>query len=99
MRLIQKCTGGAMLSLVTMMGFASINSDFEALEKQYGGQLAISAIDTSNDHAVGYRANKRMPMCSTFKLMLVAAVLKKSVDEPKLLEKDIVYTQKDMVNA
>ncbi|WP_440617316.1 class A beta-lactamase [Cysteiniphilum sp. 6C5] len=89
----------ASLSLITFTSFANADNNFKALEKQYGGQLAISAIDTSNDHAVDYHADKRMPMCSTFKLMLVAAVLKKSVHEPRLLEKKIDYTQKDMVNA
>ncbi|WP_151193622.1 class A beta-lactamase [Cysteiniphilum sp. JM-1] len=99
MRLISKYTVGVTLSLLTLTSFANVNNNFKALEKQYGGQLAISAIDTSNDQVVDYHANKRMPMCSTFKLMLVAAVLNKSVNEPKLLEKKIEYTQKDMVNA
>lgn len=99
MRLISKYTVGVTLSLLTLTSFANVNNNFKALEKQYGGQLAISAIDTSNDQVVDYHADKRMPMCSTFKLMLVAAVLNKSVNEPKLLEKKIEYTQKDMVNA
>ncbi len=99
MRLMNKYMVAASLSLITFTSFANADNNFKALEKQYGGQLAISAIDTSNDHAVDYHADKRMPMCSTFKLMLVAAVLKKSVHEPRLLEKKIDYTQKDMVNA
>ncbi|MDA0910574.1 MAG: class A beta-lactamase [Proteobacteria bacterium] len=99
MALRHKCVAAVTLSLVTLTSFASTDNSFKSLEKEYGGQLAISAIDTSNDHAVDYHANKRMPMCSTFKLMLVAAILEKSANEPKLLEKKIVYTQKDMVNA
>ncbi len=98
MKLINKCTVAIALPLVALMSFANTDN-FKALEQQYGGQLAISAIDTSNDQAVDYHADKHMPMCSTFKLMLVAAILKKSANEPKLLEKKIEYTQKDMVNA
>ena len=51
-----------------------------ALERRAGGRLGVFALDTGDGRTVEYRAHERFPMCSTFKLLLVAAVLRR-VDE------------------
>ncbi|HET7540106.1 MAG TPA: class A beta-lactamase [Polyangiaceae bacterium] len=50
---------------------------FAELERSVGGRLGVAAVDTGSARRVSYRAGERFPMCSTFKLPLVAAVLKR----------------------
>jgi beta-lactamase class A len=53
-----------------------------ALERQHGGRLGVAILDTGTGQRVGYRDNERFLLCSTFKLLLVAAVLGR-VDQGK----------------
>lgn len=46
-----------------------------ALEQQHGGRLGVAILDTGTAQRVGYRDNERFLLCSTFKLLLAAAVL------------------------
>lgn len=46
-----------------------------ALERQHGGRLGVAMLDTGNGQRVGYRDDERFLLCSTFKLLLAAAVL------------------------
>jgi len=46
------------------------------IEADAGGRLGVAACDLRN-RRFGHRANERFPMCSTFKLLAVAAVLAK----------------------
>jgi beta-lactamase class A len=46
-----------------------------ALERQHGGRLGVAILDTGNGRRIGHRADERFLMCSTFKLLAVAAVL------------------------
>ena len=55
---------------------------FAAIEAQTGGRIGVAAFDTGNSKHLDYRAKERFPMCSTFKFLAAAAVLKR-VDEGK----------------
>ena len=46
-----------------------------ALEKQLGLCISIAALDTGSGNSIFYRESERVLMCSTFKVMLVAATL------------------------
>ena len=46
-----------------------------ALERRRGGRLGVSVVDTGGGPGHGHRADERFAMCSTFKLMLAAAML------------------------
>lgn len=70
-----------------------------ALEKQYGGRIGVSLINTQDNSAIDYRANERFPFASTFKVMAVAAILKKSESRPQLLTKKIVYTEQEIKDS
>lgn len=71
------------LSLVLMLGGCSTGlrapSDaagaFAELERANGGRLGVFALDTGSGRSLGWRADERFGMCSTFKLLLAAAVL------------------------
>ncbi|WP_298773264.1 class A beta-lactamase [uncultured Shewanella sp.] len=70
-----------------------------ALEKQYGGRIGISLINIQNNNTIDYRANERFPLASTFKVMAVAAILKKSESTPQLLAKNIIYTEQQVKDS
>lgn len=45
------------------------------IERESGGRLGVAVIDTATGARSGHRADERFAMCSTFKLLLGAAVL------------------------
>jgi beta-lactamase class A len=45
------------------------------LEQRSGGRFGVAVLDTGNGDRFAYRGDERFPMCSTFKLLLAAAVL------------------------
>lgn len=67
------------------------------LESTFGGRLGVSALDTASGAQLAFRASERFPFCSTFKLMLVAAILKQSTVRDGLMQRRIKYTQRDLV--
>lgn len=68
----------------------------EDLEKNLSGRLGLFALDTGNGRRLRFRAEERFPMCSTFKFMLAAATLARSVTEPGLLAKRIPFSAADL---
>lgn len=64
------------------------------LEKEFGGRLGVAALNTADGRLVLHRADERFPFCSTFKMMLSAAILSR---EPALLKKRIKYDKSDLV--
>jgi beta-lactamase class A len=53
-----------------------------AIEARMGGRIGIAALNTGSGKRLDYRAEERFPMCSTFKFLAAAGVLKR-VDEGK----------------
>lgn len=74
----------------------SVEGRIANLELSLGGRIGVSAIDTGNNQIIQYRATERFPLCSTSKLMTVAAILKESVGDDSILKKYITYNQKDL---
>ncbi|BDC39103.1 beta-lactamase [Paraburkholderia terrae] len=70
---------------------------FEKLEASSGGRLGVAALNTADGSYVGYRESERFPMCSTFKLLVVALVLKRSMAERSLLDERVRYGDADLV--
>ncbi len=93
------------LSLISVPLFASVENnpkatayaELAALEKSAGGRLSVYAINTSNNQSINYHSNQRFPLCSTSKVMVVAAILKDSEANPSLLQKTIKYKKSDLV--
>ncbi len=69
-----------------------------ALERKAGGRLGVCALDTANGALLGHRADERFPLCSTFKLMLSAAVLARTQHEAGLLDRLIRYDKRDLLD-
>jgi beta-lactamase class A len=68
-----------------------------AIETRIGGRVGVAAVDTSNDKHLDYRAEERFPMCSTFKFLATAAVLKRVDEKKERLERFVPYNAKDIL--
>jgi beta-lactamase class A len=72
-------------------------SAVRALEQQSGGRLGVSMLDTSSGERFGHREQERFPLCSTFKLLAVAAVLARVDHGKERLARRIAYGQADLL--
>lgn len=70
---------------------------FQKLESMSGGRLGVAALNTADGSFVGYRESERFPMCSTFKLVAVALILKRSMAERGLLEERVRFHEAELV--
>ena len=68
-----------------------------AIEARVGGRIGVAALDTSNDKHLDYRSGERFPMCSTFKFLAAAAVLKRVDEKKEKLERFVPYNAKDIL--
>jgi len=71
---------------------------FAQLESGIHGRLGVAALDSATGHTVLYRADERFPLCSSFKLMLAAAILKESTRQTDLLSKALRYKKSDLLH-
>ncbi|MGZ5927482.1 MAG: class A beta-lactamase [Rhizomicrobium sp.] len=68
-----------------------------ALEKQLGLRINVAALDTGNGNSIFYRESERVLMCSTFKVMLVAATLARVDAGREHLDREIHYQKSDLL--
>ena len=66
------------------------------LEQMLAGRLGVFALNTANGKQLSYRADEYFPMCSTFKVLLASAILKRSTHDG-LMQQRIKYQQSDLV--
>lgn len=71
---------------------------FKQIERESKGRLGVFMIDTQSGLSVGHRQSERFPMCSTFKLVLAAAVLKRVDAGQETLDRRIHVTLADIVS-
>ncbi len=69
----------------------AIGSAFASIEKNIDGRLGVAVLDLESGKEAGHRMTERFPMCSTFKLMLAAAVLAHVDRRDEDLERRIVF--------
>ncbi|GGZ37411.1 beta-lactamase [Streptomyces inusitatus] len=63
------------------------------LERTHGGRLGVFARNTATGRTVRYRADETFPMCSVFKTLAVAAVLRDLNQDGRFLGRRIRYTR------
>lgn len=68
-----------------------ISAKLAALERQYGGKLGVAILDTGNGRRAGHRADERFLMCSTFKMLLAAAMLSRVDQGKEQLDRRLVF--------
>jgi len=91
-------TAGCSVSACAAFNQQTLTSQLETLESKSGGRLGLAVIDTADGSKYAWRGNERFPLCSTSKVMAVAAILKKNERDPHLLDKKIHISKSDMVN-
>jgi beta-lactamase class A len=77
---------------------ADVAANLTALEVKHGGRLGVAVLDTSSGKHLGHRADKRFAMCSTFKLLLAAAVLARVDVGKESLARRVPYSEADLLS-
>jgi beta-lactamase class A len=71
---------------------------FANLERQHAGsRIGVAAVDFSTNRRVEYRAQERFLMCSTFKVLAVAAVLKRVDEKKEKLDRFVPYGEAQLL--
>jgi beta-lactamase class A len=77
---------------------SKIQTALAKLETDSGVRLGLSFINSFNNTQVHYRSDERFPLCGTYKVVLVAAVFKRSMKDDGLLQQRLHYHQNDLVS-
>jgi beta-lactamase class A len=67
------------------------------IEQRLGGRIGIAVFDSSNGRRFEYHAADRFPMCSTFKFLAAAAVLRRVDQKEERLDRRIPYSASDLL--
>jgi beta-lactamase class A len=71
---------------------STVAEQLRELEKTYAGRIGAWALDSATGARVSYRAGELFPLCSTFKALAAAAILRTArCHEPGLLDRVIPY--------
>ncbi|WP_112467679.1 class A beta-lactamase [Streptomyces triticisoli] len=81
------------------MGRKEITGQLRNLERAHSARLGVFAQDPATGRTVLYRARELFPMCSTFKTIAVAAVLRDLDRDGTFLAELIRYTDKDVTES
>lgn len=77
--------------------WSSFEEKVGKIEEASGGRLGVALLDTTTGARVGHRSHERFPLCSTFKLLAVGAVLGRTDRGKEQLDRIVRFTQKDIV--
>lgn len=70
---------------------------FADIEKSLGGRLGVYAAEIGASRSLVHRQGERFPMCSSFKALLVAAVLEMADHGALSLGRRLAYTSADLL--
>jgi beta-lactamase class A len=76
---------------------SQLDQRFSDLETTSGGRLGVATLDTATGARADHRAGERFPMCSTFKLLAVAAVLARVDRRRERLDRRIAFSAADLL--
>ena len=74
-----------------------LQQEFSRIEQGTGGRLGIAVLDTENGLRAGLRGDERFPMCSTFKVLASAAVLRRVDRDESRLDQRVRFEAKDIL--
>jgi beta-lactamase class A len=77
--------------------FSHLPEEFGRIEQDSGGRLGVAVLDTGSGTEAKHRADERFPMCSTFKLLAVAAILARVDAGREKLDRTITFGPGDIV--
>jgi beta-lactamase class A len=79
-------------------GAQTADQCLSVIETRLGGRLGVAAWDTQKGKRIEHRAGERFPMCSTFKFLLVSAILSRVDANQEKLDRFIDYTKADLLD-
>ena len=68
-----------------------------SMERGLGGRIGLAAVDTGSGRSLAWRADERFAMCSTFKFLLAAAVLRRVDTGAERLDRLVRYGPADLL--
>jgi beta-lactamase class A len=77
--------------------FHTLPAALAALEKVNTGRLGVAVFDTGSGERSGYRADQRFALCSTFKMLLAAAVLERADGGREHLDRAIAVPARPLI--
>ena len=86
-----------LLAASTPGSTSDFSSRIRLIEERTGARIGVAALDTDGGKRLDYRSEERFPMCSTFKFLAAAAVLKRVDDGQEQLDRFVSYTAKDIL--
>ena len=86
-----------LLATSTLGSTTDFASRILSVEQRTGGRIGVAALDTGSGKRFDYRSKERFPMCSTFKLLAAAAVLKQVDGRQEKLDRFVSYDAKDIL--
>ncbi|MFF4830357.1 class A beta-lactamase [Streptomyces sp. NPDC001315] len=69
------------------------------MERQHGARLGVFAHNVRTKQTVAHRADERFPICSVFKTLAAAAVLRDLDRDGEVLARRVHYTRDDLVDG
>lgn len=75
----------------------ALPSALARIEMSSGGRLGVAILDTGSGEKAGHRAAERFAMCSTFKMLLAAAVLHRSDTGREHLDRSLAVPPKPLL--
>lgn len=70
---------------------SALSSRINELEQRSGGRLGVAVLDTQDGRRFAWRGDERFRMCSTFKMPLAAAVLRRVDQGRERLDRRVTY--------
>jgi beta-lactamase class A len=96
--------GTAATTVICLLGSAhaapegkALAEQFAALEKRSKGRLGVTLLDTGTGVVTSYRGDERFALCSTFKLLLAAAILARVDAGEEQLDRKIPFSKADIL--
>jgi len=76
---------------------STLAADLARIELESGGRLGVAVLDTGSGATVEHRGSERFPICSTFKLVGSAAVLKRVEQGQERIDRRVTFAASDIV--
>jgi beta-lactamase class A len=86
-----------LLAASTPRSTSDLANQIPSIEQRMGVRIGVAALDIASGKRLDYRSEERFPMCSTFKLLAAAAVLKRVDEKQERLDRFVRYDAKDIL--
>jgi beta-lactamase class A len=89
---------GAPVALAAGSESRALIGEFRRIEREVHGRLGVSVLYTASDRQFGFRSLERFPMCSTFKLLAAALVLRRVDQGKERLDRHVAIRPSDIIS-